>query len=148
MANLEGACIGCGIQQLYYLYGGEEKILLDNARSILDRRAGAVVYSDVVNTGNGERLTAYIRKNGLGQVIETPAFHNPKYRDDGNIIKVYTWMVDRKNLPEWLAARKAGKEWKFEAPVLMVDAPEETEKVKKVRKPRAPRKKVAKPAEE
>lgn len=51
--------------------------------------------NDIPPTTYGKKLSAFIKDNGLGEVVETAEKLNP---NSGNMLKVYVWAVDRDSL--------------------------------------------------
>lgn len=51
------------------------------------------IFSDSVNNGNGQDIADFIKKHGLGSLIETRARLNP---NSGNMIKIWIWRFNGK----------------------------------------------------
>jgi len=56
------------------------------------------MFTDAIINGNGMRLAKYIRKHGLGTIVETTHRKNP---NSGNTMKVWLWGINHKRLKEW-----------------------------------------------
>lgn len=98
--SIHGPCCCCGIEELYDIQYGDT--VIDCVRQAKARSIGAVIIFSVSDDTSaysspkiGRALAAFIRKNKLGRVSETPWAYNG---NSGNKIKVFTWTVNRDNL--------------------------------------------------
>jgi hypothetical protein len=68
-----------------------------------EHKYNLMVFTDAVKYKKGTRLAAYIIKNKLGEVVESP--HAAGLH--GHAVSLWTWKVDWKALEKW--AKKHGK---------------------------------------
>lgn len=92
MASLHGTQ-NCGVKELHRIQGvSARQAALDALRSMSNggNRSGAVVFTDTERSQAGPKLADFIRKNGLGVVVESPFVENS---GTGNNISVYVWTI-------------------------------------------------------
>lgn len=99
MADVEDTTC-CGLRELSGLFGDPKSNVLAvcEDRYLEEHNSAFIMFSDVYSLGNGRKLAAYIRRNGLGTLTKTRAKRNP---NSGNSIMVWVWATNDKNLRAW-----------------------------------------------
>jgi len=105
MIEIEGMCC-CGVREISGICGIKSKEVIKDFCEIVyggyseDPRLdfSFVIFTDINRQSYGDNLTKFIKKFKLGEVISTKSKLNP---NSGNMLKVYVWWVNDKNLREW-----------------------------------------------
>ena len=83
MSYIDEISISCGVRQLLDLQESpkEHVKLVAHYLCNLKDTFTFVLFSDNDQLGNGKKLAAYIRRNKLGTLLETPPRHNRNHPD-------------------------------------------------------------------
>lgn len=69
------------------------------------------IFSAAITVGGkryGDNLANFIKDNGLGDILETPAMENVKFHPQRSN-KVYVWIVDQKAVQKWYTKLLKGR---------------------------------------
>ena len=96
----------CGVKELAVINNFFTPAAIITHISEKPRDYTLLIYTDVIYStrdGMGPRLTRYIRRHRLGKVVSSRPSRNP---NTTNLIKVWTWTVDKVALRSHVRKRK------------------------------------------
>lgn len=107
--SIRTTTMSCGVMELSRINDDIQGVLYQIAGRLYHPSRGdpiaAFVFSDlaVPEPTNSSRLVRNIEKMSFGKVINSEPIENPK---TGNLISVYTWLVDHENFKKWYSEER------------------------------------------
>lgn len=108
--NISRSQISCGVMELHRIGDDTEDVLYAIASRLYHPSRGYpcafFIFSDVDEESASSRLFGKVQLLKIGTITVSPRSENPQ---TGNVIIVYTWLIDHERFKTWYSAKRISK---------------------------------------